>query len=92
MLEKGDVGFIIYSISQVVLVVKNLPANTGNMRLRFNHWVGKVPWRREWQPTPVSLSGEFHRQRSLVGYSPQGRSQRVRHDCRNLAHTDALPL
>ena len=31
---------------------------------------GKVPWRREWLPIPVSLPGEFHGQRSLVGYSP----------------------
>ena len=31
---------------------------------------GKVPWRREWLPTLVSLPGEFHGQRSLVGYSP----------------------
>ena len=31
--------------------------------------VGKIPWRRKWQPTPVSLPGEFHGQRSLVGYS-----------------------
>ena len=39
-------------------------------RQRFDPWVGKVPWRRAWQPTPVSLSGESHGQRSLVGYSP----------------------
>ena len=32
----------------------------------------KIPWRRAWQPTPVFLPGESHRQRSLVGYSPQG--------------------
>ena len=38
----------------------------------FNPWVGKIPWRRGWLPTPVSLSGEFHGQRSLVGYSPRG--------------------
>ena len=31
--------------------------------------VGKMPWSRKWQPTPVSLSGKFHVQRSLVGYS-----------------------
>ena len=29
-------------------------------RCRFNHWVGKIPWRREWQLTPVFLSGEYH--------------------------------
>ena len=36
----------------------------------FNPWVGKIPWRRKWQPTPVCLPGEFHEQRSLAGYSP----------------------
>ena len=36
----------------------------------FNPWVGKIPWRRKWQPTPVLLPGKFHGQRSLVGYSP----------------------
>ena len=33
----------------------------------LNPWVGKTPWRRKWQPTPVFLPGEFHEQRSLVG-------------------------
>ena len=37
----------------------------------FDPWVGKIPWRRKWQPTPVFLSGKSHGQRSLVGYSPQ---------------------
>ena len=41
----------------------------------FSPWVGKMPWRREWLPTPVFLPGEFHGQRSLVGYSPQGRKE-----------------
>ena len=41
-------------------------------RLGFNPRVGKIPWRREWQPPPVILPGEFHRQRYLVGYSPWG--------------------
>ena len=39
-------------------------------RRRFNPWVTKIPWRRAWQITPVFLPGEFHGQRSLVGYSP----------------------
>ena len=34
-----------------------------------------MPWRREWQPTPVLLPGDFHEQRSLVGYSPWGRKE-----------------
>ena len=48
-------------------MVKNQPAfrETG-----FDPWVVKIPWRREWLLIPVSLPGEFHKQRSLVGYSP----------------------
>ena len=38
----------------------------------FNPWVGKVPQRRAWQPTPVFLPGESHGQRDLAGYSPWG--------------------
>ena len=41
-------------------------------------WVRKIPWRKEWQPTPVFLSGNSHGLRSLVLQSM--RSQRVRHD------------
>ena len=36
----------------------------------FHPWVGKIPCRRAWQPTPVFLPGESHGQRSLAGYSP----------------------
>ena len=41
-------------------------------RRGFNPWVGKIPWRRAWQPTRAFLPGESHGQRSLVGYSPWG--------------------
>ena len=41
-------------------------------RCRIDSWVGKIPWRRKWQPAPVFLPGESHGQRSLVGYSPWG--------------------
>ena len=41
----------------------------------FETWVRKIPWRREWLPTPVFLPEEFHGQRSLVGYSPWGRKE-----------------
>ena len=34
--------------------------------------IGKIPWRRNWQPTPVFLPGKSHGRRSLVGYSPWG--------------------
>ena len=39
---------------------------------RFYPWVGKIPWRRKWQPIPEFLPGEFHGQTSLVSYSPGG--------------------
>ena len=38
-------------------------------RSRFDPWVGKIPWRRKWQPTPVFLPGKFHEHRSLAGYT-----------------------
>ena len=59
--------------SQVVLVVKNLPASSrepDSISLG-----GKIPWRKKWQPTPVFLPGKSHGQRSLVGYSPWGRRE-----------------
>ena len=39
-------------------------------RCRFDPRVGKISWRRAWQPSPVFLPGESHRQRNLVGYRP----------------------
>ena len=41
----------------------------------IDHLLGKIPWRRQCLPTPVFLPGEFHRQRSLAGYSSQGRKE-----------------
>ena len=61
--------------SQLVLVVKNPSTSAGDMRHRFDPWVGKIPWRRAWQPTPVFLPGESHGQRSLAGYSPWGHKE-----------------
>ena len=53
---------------------KEMPANagdTGGLRnMGFDPWVGKIPWRRALQPTPVFLPGESYGQRSLVDYSP----------------------
>ena len=58
-------------------LVVNGYAAAENQRIRlqcrrhgFDLWVGKIPWRRVWQPTPVFLPGESHGQRSLAGYSP----------------------
>ena len=44
-------------------------------RLGFNPWIGKIPWKRAWQPTPVFLPGESHGQRRLAGCGPQGRKE-----------------
>ena len=48
-------------------------------RRGFDPWVVKIPWRRKWHPTPVSLPGKFHGQRSLEDCSPWG-CRRVGHD------------
>ena len=58
-----------YLASQVMLVVKNPPANAGDTREEGSiPQSGRPPWRRKWQPTPVFLPGESHGQRGLVGY------------------------
>ena len=55
-------------VSQVALVVKNLPANAGDTRdVGSISGLGRSPWRRAWQPTPVFLPGESQGQGSLVG-------------------------
>ena len=65
----------LHSIYPVVGVVVGFPSGTigkepscqcrRQKRHRFDPWVGKIPWRRAWQPTPVFLPGESHGQRSL---------------------------
>ena len=54
------------------------------MRRGFNPRVGKIPWRRQWQPTPVLLPGKSRGQRSLAGYSPWGcyESDMTEHACK----------
>ena len=61
-------------------MVKNRPAMQETW---FSPWVGKIPWSRKWQPTPVFLPGKFHGQKSLAGYSPWGRreSDTTEHAC-----------
>ena len=60
--------------SLVAQLVKNLPAMQ-ETSVQSGVWVGKIPWRREWQPTPVLLPGGSHGQRSLAGYSPWSRKE-----------------
>ena len=49
-------------------------------RCGFDPRVGKIPWRRKWQPTPVFLPGKSHGQRSLAGYSPWGHKSQITTD------------
>ena len=61
---------------------KEFTCNSGDLgRHGFDSGVGKIPWRRAWQPTPVFLPGKSHWQRSQVDYSPQshGESDRTEH-------------
>ena len=50
-------------------MAKHLPAM---WETQVDPWVGKIPWRRKWQPILLLLPGKFHGLRSLVGYSPWG--------------------
>ena len=61
----------------MLIVVKKLPSRRCKRgwrpkRREFDPWVGKIPWRRAWQPIAVSLPGESHGQGRLVGYSIWG--------------------
>ena len=53
----------------------------------FHPWVGKIPWSRKWQPTPVFFPEESHGQRILAGYSPWGHteSDTTEHKCTHTA-------
>ena len=63
--------------------------------MQVDPWVGKIPWRRKWQSTPVSLAGKSHGQRNLVGYSPWGHKKLERTEhvyIHSLALLLSLPL
>jgi len=69
-------------------VVKNLPECR---RRRFNPWVGKIPWSRKWQPTPVSLLGKLHEQRAwqdIVHGVTKNRTQLSTHACNSLMESE----
>ena len=59
-------------------------------RHRFDPWVGTIPWRRKWHPTPVFLLGKSHGQRNLVGCSPW--NCRVGHNWSNWAQLELLNI
>ena len=55
--------------------VKNPPAMQETQKTWVRSWVGKIPWRRAWQPSPVFLLGESHGLTILAGYSPKGHKE-----------------
>ena len=55
-------------------------------RLRLDPWIEKIPWKREWQPTPIFLPEKFHGQRSLAGLPSMG-SQTSQTQLNNLTAT-----
>ena len=65
--------FIIMSPKTASSVARWLRVPVQCMRPRrcgFEPWVGRIPWRRKWQPTSVFFMGKYHGQRSLAGYGP----------------------
>ena len=79
-----------YDIHRASLVAQQLRICLQYRKPGFNPQVGKMPWRRDWQPIPVFLPGDFHGQRSLAGSGPWGR--RVRHNWRTnryIQHTQS---
>ena len=56
-------------MAQLVKKKKKIHLQCG--RPGFDPWVGKIPWRRAWQPTLAFLPAESQGQKKLVGYSPQ---------------------
>ena len=68
----------------MLLVAQKVKDPSGIWDSGFGSWIGKIPWRREWQHTSVFLPGEFQAQRNLAGYSPQG--------CKESTMTEQLAL
>ena len=77
----------------MALVVKNPPANAGDiMRRGFDPGVEKIQWRRAWQPTLVFLPGEIPWTEEPGGLSPPLTWQRVRHDQSNITQHSIVDI
>ena len=63
-----------YSLYIIIFLVYSFPSVSDSEESTYKagelHWGRKIPWRREWKPTPVFLPGESHGQKNLVGCSP----------------------
>ena len=70
-------------------MIKNLPAKAGDTRdaCSFDPWVGKSPWSRKWQDTPIFLPGKSYGQRGLEGYSLWGHKESDMAEHTHTTHT-----
>ena len=86
--QSGDKRAYFEFLSLWLRQLKNLPTmqETQWKRPSFDSWIRKIPWRREWQPTPVFLPGKSNGQRSLVAYSPWGCKESDRAEGLTLSH------
>ena len=63
-------SWLIFIVVVFVLWLSGKESACRHRRGRFDPWIGKIPWRRKWHPTPVLFPGKSHGQRSLAGYTP----------------------
>ena len=75
LILKDDAVKVLHSIYQQIWWLRQYRVCLQCGRLGFDPWVGKIPWRRKWQPTPVLLPEKSHGRRSLVGYGPWSRKE-----------------
>ena len=78
----GRLGFGVQELQEALVTSTDFPGGSDGKASVYNEgdpgsipWVGKIPWRRKWQSTPVLLPGISHGQSSLVGYCPWGRKE-----------------
>ena len=91
---------LLISISEPIYLTMDFPNGSADRvrlqfrrrrKYRFNPFVGKIPWRRKWQLTPIFLPGESHGQRSLADYSPWGCKELDTTEYAHISHWTYLP-
>ena len=76
-----------FHFHQASLVAQWVKSLSARKKTQGQSWVSKILWRRKWQPTPIFLPGEFHGQRSIVGYSPWDHKDWDTTECLSLQFT-----
>ena len=71
--QKTSISASLTTLWASLVAQEDAKASACRGRPGFDPWVGKIPWRQKWQPTPVP--GKFHGWRNLVGYSPWGHKE-----------------